>query len=379
MMRFLPILALLACEGPDTGDAFTVLDMHLPTLASETNAHFVDVVNAADTEVRVALPGLTDPDLVQAIVDAHGRDVDVRVVVDFDNASDAGVQDIMAAGVETTLADDGFAAYDFSLLSDVAWTSEQTQMTHAFAVADITQVVMATSAGDMVDAPRVVFSGVSEDIGEDLVSEHIQVFGGSDAVSKTAFDASAKSVADNRWQYATQSDEMFELWLGPQERVVKRYIDAVYMAKGSIRVMTEDIADEGFARALQHKAEDGFDIEVIVGSGFGLTNGSISEVLRTQAPDVTVLQSSSTAPLPTLMFVDFDRSPHDNRFHMPMAMVSTHPIWSASRLYNDAEVVTDQLCDGALYVLATTGEPTTPLQQLAQLYFAELDQSSELP
>jgi hypothetical protein len=377
MTRALLLLALAACSAPEL-DTFTDVDAHVTLSAEEANGFFVATAQEAERELRVALPGLTDPALTDALIEAYDRGVDVMVVTDIDRADDEGVARLLEANVPTTLANDGITYFEFNLNEDVVWESEQTQMTHAFAVADMTRITLASEAGFDVDAPRFLLDGVSEDMGQDLVAEHIQVFGGSDAVSKTAFDALAKSITDARWIYPTQSDEMVELWFGPQERILKRAIDAVYYARASIRVMTEDFADEGLARALQQKAEDGFDVEVIVGNSFGSTNPGVSEVLLSQAPDVPVLQSSSLGGIPTILFIDFDRSPHDGNFHMPMGMVLTHPIWSASRLYNEEEVVTDQLCDGTLTVLSVNGEPTKPLQDLANLYRDERTLALEL-
>lgn len=367
-MRTTPLLALLAgCVAPDPGEAFTDLDIAPVTEASAVNSRFVDVAVEAERTLHVALPGLSDPDLADAIVAAWDRGVEVAVVTDADQADDAGVALLLEAGVPLRLADGAVTYFEFTLNGPVAWSSDQAQMTHAFIVGDGTRVALATAAGHVDDRPAVVFAGHSEELGEDLISEHVQVFGGVDATALTAFDSPAKSIADARWSYPTQSDDMLELWLGPQERVVKRLIDAVYAARSSIRVLTDDLADEGLALALQRKAEDGFDVEVLVGRRFATTNPALSQVLLDQAPDVPLLRATTDAVLPTVVYIDYDRA-RDGRFHMGKALVATHPVWSAARLSSGAEVVTDQLCDGALVVVTRHGEPGDNLIQLAGLY-----------
>ena len=367
MIRMTPLLALMACAAPETDALFNRLELSTPVTAADANEIFVETVEAASDEVRIALPTLTDMTLATSLIDAHMAGVEVLVTMDIDQADDEGVIALQDAGVPVQLGDAGLTYFEFSLNDDVTWPSEDIRMSHAFVVADQTEVVMANQAGDLTDAPRVVVSGHSEDLGQDLNMEHVQLFGGADATAVTAFDSMAKSIADFRWNYSTQFADQFELWLGPQERVGKRLIDGVYSARsGDIRLMSDDVADESIVAALEAKAADGFDVEVLVGPGFGTINPALSNRLE-NAAGVRVLQTTSTAPLPTILFLDYERGP-DGRYHMPRAMVATHEILSAARLFNDTEVVTDQLVDGALYMIAVPDAPSPWLQQLASVY-----------
>lgn len=368
MSRLLPILLAAACSAPDATELFTTLDLTVAPDAAPANDEFSAVADVAERTLHVAVERLADEAFAQTLVDAWDRGVDVRVVVDAQQADAPGVPIVEDAGIPLQRADDGIAYFDFGTNRDVAWSGDQTVMTHAFVVADGVEVAMATRAGDVGPGTRLVFAGHSEDLGEDLVQEHIQVFGGTDATATTAFSAMAKSIVDTRWAYPTQDDEILEVWFNPQERGVKRIIDAIYRARSSVRVMSADVADEGLARALQRKAEDGFDVEVLVGNTFGASSSALSDVLRNQAPDVPLLQQVAIDdPLPTIVFVDFDRA-RDGRYHMPMVYVLTHPIWSAARLYADVEVLNDQLVDGALYVIGAHGQPTGLQQDLAEIY-----------
>lgn len=367
MRTLLSLTLLAACGAPDAGDAFNTFEILTTEDAEGATFALLEVAEASVSTLDVALPALEDLALAEAFVAAHERGVDVRVVTDVDRAADAGVLALQAANVPLRLADGPLGYFDFGTNNDVGWSSDQVRMTHAFAVADRDRIALASSAGDLGAGPRVVVAGQSEELAEDLITEHTQLFGGVDATARTAFDAMAKSIADIRWAYWSEQDEIVEVWFNPQERLQKRLTDAVYGARSSIRVITEDFADEGFARALQQKAEDGFDVEVLVGASFGTTSAALSDVLRNRAPSVRVLQSLDTTPLPTIVYVDYDRA-RDGRFHMPKAMVLTHPVISAARLFAGEEVVTDQLTDGALVVVSMHGAPSLPLQALADVY-----------
>lgn len=368
MIRLAPLLLVTACAAPEVGDLFTSLELTVADGAAEVHTTFVDAIDGASDTVRIALPGLTDADLTDALLAAADRGVDVQAVFDIDEAGDLGVTALLDAGVPVRLANGALQYFDFGSNEDVGWSGDQIAMTHAFAVVDRTRVVLATDAGRDGPGARIVFAGRSEDLGDDLTAEHAQLFGGTDATATTAFDAPSKSIADARWVYPTVGPDLFELWLSPQERTVKRMIDAVYSARGPIRLMADDVADEGIARALQRKAEDGFDVEVIVGGSFAQANPGLSDVLIRQAPSVPVLRASLPGRLPTILFVDLVEDGVPTLPMHPRVMVQTFPMVSASRLYAGDEVVTDQLTDGALYVLASRRGPT-PLQlALVPLY-----------
>lgn len=367
-MRTLPCLALLAaCAAPDRSAAFNTFELVVLDGAAGPNAELAALADGAVRDLAVALPTLDDADLAEALVAAHDRGVDVRVVTDVDRADADGAVRLAEAGVPLQLADDAVTYFDFARNQDVGWSSAQVRMTSAFGVADRDRLVVATSAGDLAGGPRVVLHGQSEELAEDLLGEHTQLFSGTDATARTAFDSLAKSIADARWAYWSEDSEVVEVWLGPQERPIKRLIDAVYASRASIRLLADDVADEGLARALQQKAEDGFDVEVVVGASFGSTSSALSDVLRNRAPDVALLRATTGGPLPTLLFTDFDPG-RDGRWHNPKVHAFSHPVASAARIYGGVEVVNDQLLDSTLLVVHAPGAPTPVLQSLADVY-----------
>lgn len=378
--RYACLLLLAACAPPDLDDLFTSVEARHngeSGEAQEVEAAFAEVVDGAERTLSVALPGLSDPLLTDAILAAWDREVDVQVAVDADRADEPGVVALQNAGVPLRLADDGVTFFEFETNGVVSWTSEQIQMSHAFAVADTSAWITATRAGDTVAGPVVWFAGRGEDIAEHILLEHVQIFGGTDATAANAFNAPSKSINDTRWLFATQSDELLRVHFGPQERLIKAITDSVYAARSSVRILTDDLSDRGLATALQLKAQDGFDVEVIVGPGFGDAYAPASEVLRQQTPDVVKLQTLTVVPVPTLVFIDFDQA-RDGRYHRPRVLTLTHPIYSAARYDQDTPITTDQYCDGTLVVLQGDGEPSAPLQDLASIYSAARAVTTEL-
>jgi hypothetical protein len=389
MMRLTPILLLVACTAPEASEMFTTLEV-LAMDVDATAERFIDAADQANDTLHVELPSLQDATVAQALVDAYDRGVDVEVVLDIDHEADEGVALLTDANVPLQLADGDVSYFDFGINSRAAWTSEQVIMSAATLIADDTHIVNATSAGDLDAGMRVVFDVHSNDLGYDLNNEHIQLFGGADATSLTFFSSMQKSIADNRWLYPTQTDVMLEVWLGPQERLTKRIIDGVYGARSDIRVLTNDFSNEGLAKALQEKAEWGFDVEVIVGPAFKDSHSKYSRRLEDSTDDVDKFQVTEGAEVPTVVLIDFKKA-DDGLRHTSRAFVLSHDLYSAVRiddseqpdLVDDEEVIpgvtNDQLIDGNLWVLDDgSGGVSDELLLLETLYENHLDRAGEL-
>ena len=371
LQRFVPLLALAACAPPDVG-ALQAAKLDLVDGGPATNTRFVEFVDGATDILRIALPTLEDEALSAAIIAAADRGVDVRVVTDIDESNDVGIVALSDAGVPLQLADDALTYFDFSFNLDFEYTSDLLKMSHAFALRNeapmgrcCLEFLSANQAGDVGPGTRIVYQGLVEEIGEDMASEFTQVYGGTDASATNAFNAPMKSIADFRWSYGLSGHERVELWFGPQERPTKRIIDAVYGARSSIWIATEDTNEEGLARALQEKARDGFDVRIVLGAGFGTANNAQSRLLETDTPDVQKrFLPAGSDPIPTLVLVDLD-DPEQGA----QGMWTTMPIWSASRLYRGSVTPTDQLTDMHLWTLDAWEAPLTgDLVTLQQLY-----------
>ncbi len=370
MMRSLPLLLLtVACAEPKMGDSFHALEVFVEEDADGATDKLVRLVDRARDTLHIGLPYGQDTVLAEAIVDAHDRGVLVEVVTDVDLATDPVVDPaiaaVIAAGVPTTLADGEVSYFDFALNIDVSWRSRETLMSHGYVISDTTEALVGTHVGHVGVGERVLVGLQGEPILEDLLSEHNQVFGGADATSPTAYDGMAKSIADFRWNYPTRTDVMLEMWFSPQERTTKRVIDAVYGARSSIRVLTDEMTNDGLAYALQEKAASGFEVEVIVGPRFGLTSDDLADALRFETPDVRKRRVPDDVPvIPTLVLVDFDTDQNEARAHL-----LSHDLYSAKRIDGfQRTVVNDQLIDGSLLVLRDADTPSVELQALADVY-----------
>ncbi len=374
-------LAAGACAAPDMGDVFQVVDVTPEDNASATHEHFVAAMDAAESDIQLMLPTIEDTALSDAAIAAFERGVDVEVVTDFDAQDSAGALALFDAGVPMTFADEGVTYFEFTVTDMVEWSSDKTMMTHAMVLTDGAEFVGATTAGQEADGWRVVIHGRGEDLVNDLWDEHNQIFGGTDATSLTAYSSLAKSITDHRWRYATDSEIDVEMWLGPQERVVKRVTDAVYSARSDVRVLTNELTDGGLMKALNAKSRDGFDVQVVVGPDFGSWNDGHTAFILEDAGDIDFQQTSNSV-VPTIVLIDYDQA-QDGVYHRPRAILLTHDLFSASRFYADEfgrteTIVTDQLIDGALWSFDAYDEPTGELLQLEEVWQTHRDSASSL-
>lgn len=383
-MRYLLPLTLFACAAPDGTGFFNKVDVRIAEDEIAAALEFIPVIEAAQDTLHVALPRATYTPLTDAIIAAHDRNVDVKVVTDIDRRDHQGILDLEAARVPLTYNDnevpcesigsDGpppcsgpLTYFDFSFNQDVSWSSEQILMSHAFVVADRAQLAVASQVGGESITPQVVVQMTGEEIGEDLITEHNQLFGGSDATALTAFSAPAKSLADVRDLYRTDSDAPIEVYFGPQERLTKRIIDAIYTARTSVKVLSNEIVNSGLNQALQEKASWGFDIEAIAGPD--LQTGGLSRDFRNDTDDVVKLQISDAPDVPTVILIDIEGGENA----LPRAFVLSHDLYSAARFFGRTEVITDQLIDGTLVVLQDKDyvegqDAESSLQPIVDLY-----------
>jgi hypothetical protein len=153
-------------------------------------------------------------------------------------------------------------------------------------------------------------------------------------------------------------------------------IDYTYGARGSIWLMTDDLADEGMIKALYAKAADGFDVRVLVGPRFGTSSPNSSAILTRETNGMAKRQLADDV-VPTMVLVDLKRD-RLGRYNTARGMMLSHPVWSANRLFAGAEVVTDQLVDGNLWVLDDFGAPSEELQALEAAFEAAWEQGVAL-
>lgn len=370
------LLALAACQPPDTTGLFQDATVTVAPDGTAANDRYLQAIRGAQESLHVALPIGDDPAIGDAIVEAWEGGVMVEVITDIDIAESPAVAALLDAGVPTTLADDGVAYFDFNINAEVSFPSEACQMTHAFVIADEAEIIAGDRWGAVDDQPTVVLELQGEDLVNDLLLEHNQIFGGTDATTTTAYDANAKSITDFRWMYRTQSEIDFEMWFGPQERLTKRIIDAIYGARSDVRVLTGDFFNEGLALALQDKASWGVKVEFVVGSEFDPTFRDNRDMFE-NTPDVPWMRLPF-ANAPTIVLIDLENDPDGFRSRTK-AIVLTHGLVSGPRLFRGEPVVSDQLIDGTLWGLSTsTGELPPELLDLLELFQQHVDLAEEL-
>ena len=379
LMVCLPSAVLIACQPPDPDGIFNKVEVFPSDDAQATNARYVQAIDQAAETLHIALPAGDDPDVGDAIVRAWDRGVQVEVITDIDIEDSPAVTALLDAGVPTTLADDGVAYFDFNINQEVSFPSEDCVMSHSFVVADEATIVTGTSWGgiDGGDPQRdVVYLMRGEDLVHDILLEHNQIFGGTDATTTTAYDANAKSITDFRWMYRTTTGIDLELWFGPQERLTKRVIDAIYGARTSVRVLSGDFFNEGAALALQDKAKWGIPVDFVVDDSFDTAIADNAQLIE-DTPDVTWHRLPYDDP-PTIVLIDYQPDEDDYRSRTK-AIVLTHGLVSGPRLFRRQPVVSDQLIDGTLWVLGTSGPELGPeFLQLLQVYDDHFEEAEEL-
>ncbi len=377
MMRLLPLVLLGACAPPDPGALFTSATARVLPDGQATDALLIDAIDAAKDSLHVALPAAEDTGISDAILRAFDRGVDIQVLTDVDREGDPGITALIDAGVPVSLADGGMTYFDFTTSRDVTWTSDQVRMTDCWVVTDGLRVVGCTLAGSLQGGPRVAFDVKGEEIAEDVLGEHNQIFGGTDATALTSFSNPAKSILDLNATYPNTDDTRVGVWFGPQERLTKRVIDAIYGARSSIRVLTDDLSNDGLARALQDKAKNGFDVTVITGPHFGLASSVQAREYENGTPDVDKFARTDVDQLPTVILIDFEDTRLGQR-SLAKAMVLTHDLVSSARIWKGSEVVSDQVLDGTLWSLEDSDEPSPEMIDLLALFEDQLALAEEL-
>lgn len=379
MTRFLFPLLLLGCDAPDNAQLFHAVEILPEDSAADASQRVVSQIDNAKKTLHVAMPAGHDLALAGALIAAHDRGVQLEIVTDIDSAGHEGLALMLAhePPIAITLADDEVEYFDFNINDDVSWRSDETIMSEGFVIVDGSEALVDNLLGETAPGKRLVVSLRGEELIEDLLTEHNQLFGGADATSPTQYDGPAKSIADSRWIYGTGTDAMVEMWFGPQQRLSKRLTDAVYGARGSIHVLTNDFANEGLGLALEAKAAAGFEVEVIVGPSFETSSQVLSRLFRTTTPNVTKRRIAEDVEIPTIVLIDMNKDLNGNRSTRPKGHLLSHDLYSSARLYRTDTVLNDQLIDGLLLAWSNHGEPSAELQALQEFYDAHRDMAGE--
>jgi hypothetical protein len=307
------------------------------TLAVRALAHdgdavvdLVAAIDAAGDSVRLAIPGDV-PDVRSALERAADAGRIVEVVVDVDRAG-ALADSAALHGYTATLVDPAVSFFDFGVNLDVAWTGDQVVQSNAWAVLDDATWWVASGLGTAAAGTVIVAEMTGEHLVRDVLGEHNQLLGGTDATSMDAYSGLNKSLTDLELRYPLDGGETLHFGFGPQERLVKQVTDAVYRTRGSIRLATDDCTDPGLQYALLEAAEGGHDVTVVLGTGSAWQPAEPIAVRRLDEP------------VPTVLVTD------DGDGHR-VALVLSHPLWSAPRIVGGVAVLSDQFVDGVIWTV----------------------------
>lgn len=360
--------ALLSCDtaGPDPAEIFNRFGLleagpdRLPTGTLEQR--MVAVIGGAQERVYAVFEDFESETVAQALIDAHERGVEVHVVGDVDRRYQVGFQLVEAAGV-TTRYGNGELDFELEPTRPATADGDQTRVTHNFVVADAVQVVNLTG-GFLEGRPNVHqlgFEVTSEDVGRDFEDEAIQLSGGVFATTYDNFNGPIKSAVNNRQFYRTENG-VLEVYFGPQERLIKRVIDATYSAKASVFIVGESFDNQFLAEALRYKAMNGFEVAMVLDAA---SDGE-SPVAARLISDFDDIRGDDVLPdiryrpgiQQNVVIIDANTSPHDGKVHVTKVFVLSEPLAASGGFVRVGNVyegrTADALMDANMWALTRT-------------------------
>ena len=349
--------------------------------ATTARERLIEDIDEADESVRVAVSFFDDEAVADALIRARDRGVKVRVVSDAD-FQDTEAMDRLEQARITPSYGDGELVYlpDFFIA----------QVLQACQFDDAEQVLVCSSSESDVqgsirrpgsfnrmtdnlfvideqitwnftlplDGRREVHPIAWRSTGSEFSRAHSreidQMFGGVFATTLDTYSGPLKSINDMHTEYHTSTGPI-EVRFNPQERLTKEIIDEVYRAKSSVYVMSNNIMSPFLLDALEYKANNGFDVQIVV-NGAAQANGSPSD--RLDALGATEL-SMVGETLPTIIILDSDDEDHPR-----VAMVLSHELvrgapYEVERREPDDFVYiypSDTFFDGNMWVIEEYGD-----------------------
>jgi len=176
MMAVLVAVSLIVVFAPESRATMSVY-FNTPTTSNGIDTRVCEVINAATSYCYVAIYSLNQPSIVNALIAAKGRGVDVRVVTDTDYRWKVGYQ----------------ASYDSLVAAGIPVVEDarSTLMHNKFIVADGTKVVTGSYnfTTDQTTADKnniIIFSG-SSTLATMYKNEFLQMYAGTFGASKVDY------------------------------------------------------------------------------------------------------------------------------------------------------------------------------------------------
>jgi phosphatidylserine/phosphatidylglycerophosphate/cardiolipin synthase-like enzyme len=371
IQHFIPLVLLWACAAPDPrselfnrGEA-----LYVESEADEKalEARVISAIDRAKERVWASFERLESVAIARALVRAEARGVDVRVVSDVDRKADPGLLVLIA---ELGELEDGKGR--LQLFGDALGHSPQptrmlergselNQITHTFLLIDDNRVLNLSQGFGAAPFARWGFDVRSTDIAKDFEDEHTQVFGGVSATTLSYFDGMLKSNTNNRIYYPMPED-VWELYFGPQERLMKRIVDEIYAARASVQIITPELSNTFVVDALRYKARIGGIVDVMVDeASVERPTSRFDDLQQALVDDASSAELRLGGGLGfTAVVIDAERARDGRRYQTRVLVLSHALVESIPFDASDVSRLSDAFMDGNMWVWSRPSQDESP-------------------
>jgi phosphatidylserine/phosphatidylglycerophosphate/cardiolipin synthase-like enzyme len=371
LRHFIVLVLWAACAAPDPqSELFNrgeVLHVESETQDRALEARVVSAIDRAKLRVWASFERLESVAIARALLRAEARGVDVRVMSDVDRKADPGIVLLVA---ELGELEDGKGR--LQLFGDALSHSPQpsrmldrgsalNQITHTFLLVDDNRVINLSQGFGAAPLARWGFDVRSTDIAKDFEDEHTQVFGGVSATTLNYFDGMLKSNNNNRIYYPMPED-VWEVYFGPQERLMKRVVDEIYAARASVQIITPELSNTFVIDALRYKARVGGIVDVMVDEASReRATSRFDELKKAIADDASQADLRLSGQLGfTAVVIDAERA-RDGRRYQTRVLVLSHPLVESIPFdASDVSRLSDAFMDGNMWVWSRPGQGASP-------------------
>ncbi len=265
------LLGLLAgCElpagaGPADKDGVTLTAAFTQSGANGAalEAELVAAIEAAKTSIDVAMYELDLPSVTEALVQAHKRGVQVRLVTEGTYRNERGPVALQQAGAPVVIERRDPFMHDKFIVIDgrTVWTGSW-NFTYSETYRNDNNVVILTSAA----------------VAEDYTTEFEEMF------TEQLFGPD--SPANTPHPQLPLSDGVLEIYFAPEDKPQPQIVAALEAAQSSIRFMAFTLTDNDIAGVLSRKQQAGLLVEGVVEEEQITATGADYEALRQAGVDV---------------------------------------------------------------------------------------------
>jgi hypothetical protein len=372
---------LWACAAPDPhSDLFNRSEALYVRSDAEGKAleqRAVQAIDRAKLRVWASFERLESTDIANALLRAVGRGVDVRVVADIDHKAEAGLALLsqklgkLDRGSPRLVLMGGPLDYSPEPSRNLGRSGDLDQITDTFLLVDTNRVLNLSKGFGATTDLRWGFDVHSTDVAKDFEDEHSQLFAGVSATTLNYYDGTLKSNNNNRVYYP-MPDDVWELYFGPQERLIKRVIDEIYAARASVQIITPELSNTFMVDALRYKARVGGIIDVLVEKGsLARSSSRFNELKKAIADDKASADLRVAEQLGfTAVIIDAERARDGRRYQTRVLMLSHPLVESIPFDASDVSRLSDAFMDGNMWVYSRPSEGDSPNVERALAEFA---------